>query len=144
MREYSSPDGRVANVYVGYYATQRSGATYHSPQNCLPGAGWVLSEPTVTTITTPSGRTLTVNRFLIENGVYREVMLYWYQGRGRTEASEYRDKLATIFDSVTRRRSDGAMVRVMTSVGDDAAAADRAAVDLAGQLEDELPRFIPE
>ena len=47
MREYTSSDGRVANIYVGYYATQRTGATYHSPQNCLPGAGWVLSDPQV-------------------------------------------------------------------------------------------------
>src|SRR5687768_11763273 len=40
MREYTLPDGRIANLYVGYYASQRTGATYHSPQNCLPGAGW--------------------------------------------------------------------------------------------------------
>ena len=36
MREYTDPSGRVANAYVGYYAPQRTGATYHSPQNCLP------------------------------------------------------------------------------------------------------------
>jgi EpsI family protein len=134
----------MANLYVGYYATQRTGATYHSPQNCLPGAGWVLSEPQVVTITTPNGRTFTVNRYLLENGVYREVMIYWYQGRGRTAASEYRDKLNTILDSVTRRRTDGAMVRVMTDVGDNEPAAQAAAADLAAQLEDQLPPFIPE
>ena len=27
-------------LYVGYYQSQRTGATYHSPKNCLPGAGW--------------------------------------------------------------------------------------------------------
>src|ERR1051325_3816185 len=27
----------VVSLYVGYYATQRTGATYHSPLNCLPG-----------------------------------------------------------------------------------------------------------
>jgi exosortase D (VPLPA-CTERM-specific) len=144
MREYSSADGRIANVYVGYYATQRTGATYHSPQNCLPGAGWVMSEPEVVTITTPQGRTINANRYLLENGIYREVMLYWYQGRGRTEASEYRDKLNTILDSVSRRRTDGAMVRVMTDVGGDEAVAQAAASDLASQLEDRLPTFIPE
>jgi exosortase D (VPLPA-CTERM-specific) len=144
MREYTSADGRVANLYVGYYATQRTGATYHSPLNCLPGAGWVMSEPQVVTIMTPDGRIFTANRYLLENGVYREVMLYWYQGRGRTEASEYRDKLNTILDSVSRRRTDGAMVRVMTDVGGDEVAAQTAAADLAGRLEDQLPPYIPE
>ena len=29
-------------LYVGYYGSQRTGATYHSPKNCLPGGGWVF------------------------------------------------------------------------------------------------------
>src|SRR6185312_15377521 len=40
MREYRRADGKTANFYVGYYASQREGATYHSPLNCLPGSGW--------------------------------------------------------------------------------------------------------
>ncbi len=144
MREYSLPDGRMANIYVGYYATQRTGVTYHSPQNCLPGAGWVLSDPQIVDVTTADGKVFKANRYVIENGPYREVMIYWYQGRGRIEASEYRDKLNTIFDSVTRRRTDGAMVRVMTDVGPDDAAAQRAALDLAARLEEQLSPFIPD
>ncbi|MBE7515401.1 MAG: EpsI family protein [Chloracidobacterium sp.] len=143
MREYSLPDGRIANIYVGYYATQRTGATYHSPQNCLPGAGWVLSSPEPVEIVTPAGRRFTANRYIVENGIYREVMIYWYQGRGRTAASEYVDKLNTVLDSVTRRRSDGAIVRVMTDVGSDEAASLAAASDLAARLADELPPFVP-
>jgi exosortase D (VPLPA-CTERM-specific) len=144
MREYTDPTGRVANIYVGYYATQRTGATYHSPQNCLPGAGWQLKEPQTIDITDSTGRTFQANLYIIENGIYREAMIYWYQGRGRTEASEYRDKLNTVFDSVTRRRTDGAMVRVMTSVGDDQAASLKAAQDLSSSLARELGPFIPE
>ncbi|MBV9240461.1 MAG: EpsI family protein [Acidobacteria bacterium] len=144
MREYVSSEGRVANVYVGYYSTQRTGATYHSPQNCLPGAGWVMSEPEVVTVTTPQGQTFSANRYLLENGVYHEVMLYWYQGRGRIEPSEFRDKLNTVVDSVTRRRTDGAMIRVMTDVGGDEPSAQASVADLAAQLEDQLPPFIPE
>ncbi len=144
MREYTMPDGRIGNIYVGYYATQRTGATYHSPQNCLPGAGWVLSEPQRIEITRGDGTKFTANRYIIENGIYREVMIYWYQGRGRIEASEYRDKLGTVIDSVTRRRSDGSMVRVMTSVGHDEKESLAAASDLASKLADQLSPFIPE
>ena len=39
LRDFRKPDGPVANFYVGYYESQRSGATYHSPLNCLPGSG---------------------------------------------------------------------------------------------------------
>ncbi|MFN0141380.1 MAG: exosortase C-terminal domain/associated protein EpsI [Pyrinomonadaceae bacterium] len=144
MREYTNPEGRVANIYVGYYATQRTGATYHSPQNCLPGAGWVLSDPQSVEITTVDGRTFTANRYIIENGIYKEVMIYWYQGRGRIEASEYRDKINTVLDSVKRRRTDAAMVRVMTSVGSDEAASLEAASTLAARLAEQLPPFVPE
>lgn len=144
MREYMMPDGRIANLYVGYYASQRTGATYHSPQNCLPGAGWVMHDPQQIDIKTPDGRTFSANRYIIENGVYKEAMIYWYQGRGHTEASEYTDKVNTIWDSVTRRRSDGAIIRVMTDVGTDEESAINAAADLAARLAENLSPFVPE
>ena len=144
MREYSLAEGRVANAYVGYYASQRTGATYHSPQNCLPGAGWVMKDPQSIEITTPGGRTFSANRYIVENGIYREAMIYWYQGRGRFESSEYSDKINTVLDSVTRRRSDGAMVRVLVSVGADETAAIKAAADLSARLAENLTPFVPE
>ena len=48
-------NGRMASFYVGYYATQRNGATYHSPLNCLPGSGWVMSDPARIAITPMDG-----------------------------------------------------------------------------------------
>jgi len=144
MREYTLADGRIANIYVGYYASQRTGATYHSPQNCLPGAGWVLSDPETVEVTMADGRTFTANKYTLRSGVFNQVMLYWYEGRGRRERSEYRDKLNTIIDSVAKRRSDGAMVRVMTDVGSDEAASLKAVTDLAAKLAEQLPPFVPE
>jgi len=144
MRELIAPDNRLANLYVGYYASQRTGATYHSPQNCLPGAGWVMKQPEYIEVKTESGRTFQANKFIIENGAYKEILIYWYQGRGRYTASEYTDKINTIWDSVWRRRSDGAMVRVMTSVGNSEAEATAAAIDLAARAADDLSKFVPE
>ncbi len=144
MREYLDSNGRFANLYVGYYASQRSGATYHSPQNCLPGAGWEMKEPELVEITTPGGKSFTANRYIIENGQSKAVMIYWYQGRGRAVASEYHDKVYTVWDSVFRRRSDGAMIRVMTSVGHSASEALQTALDLSAQAAEALPRFVPE
>lgn len=144
MREYVAPNGRVANIYVGYYASQKTGATYHSPLNCLPGAGWVMEDPRIVEIPLPDGKSFRANSYLIRNGVYNEVMIYWYQGRGRFEASEYTDKVNTVWDSISRGRTDGALVRVMTSVGTDEAAGSAAAVELASELAANLPQFLPE
>ena len=144
LRNYRSADGRVVNFYVGYYASQREGATYHSPLNCLPGSGWVMSEPGKITIT-PKGRApFVANRYLIQNGDHKELLVYWYQGRGRAVASEYWGKIYTVVDSVRLRRSDGAMVRITTSVASSEPAALQAAADLAANSSTILPEFIPD
>ena len=144
LRNYRGADGRVVNFYVGYYASQREGATYHSPLNCLPGAGWVMSEPGKITIT-PKGRdSFVANRYLIQNGDHKELLVYWYQGRGRAVASEYWGKIFTVVDSVRLRRSDGAMVRITTPVVSSEPAALQAATDLAASSSTILPEFIPD
>jgi EpsI family protein len=142
-RDFRKPDGQVANLYVGYYATQRTGATYHSPLNCLPGSGWTLSEPAKATIALPDGTNFVANKYIIQNGEYRNLMVYWYQGRGRSVASEYWGKIYTVFDSVRSRRSDGAMVRVIVPIGQSEAIAEQAATDLASAASTVLPDFVP-
>jgi EpsI family protein len=144
LRNYRGAGGRVVNFYVGYYASQRDGATYHSPLNCLPGSGWVMSEPAKITIT-PLGRApFVANRYLIQNGDHKELLIYWYQGRGRAVASEYWGKIYTVVDSVRLRRSDGAMVRVTTPVGSSEPEALQAAADVAARVSTILPEFIPD
>ena len=144
LRNYRGADGRVVNFYVGYYASQRDGATYHSPLNCLPGAGWVMNEPGKITIA-PEGRApFMANRYLIQNGLHKELLVYWYQGRGRAVASEYWGKVYTVVDSVRLRRSDGAMVRIMTPVDGSESKALQAAVDLAARASIFLPEFVPD
>ena len=87
-REYVNAAGMPVGLYVGYYASQRQGDTIHSPQNCLPGAGWQTVETGVADLQL-GGRDVRVNQFLIQKGLDRQVVLYWYQGRGRVVANEY-------------------------------------------------------
>ena len=136
-------NGRLASLYVGYYATQRNGATYHSPLNCLPGSGWVMSDGGKMTITPTGAPSFEANRYVIQNGNQRALMIYWYQGRGNTVASEYWAKIYTVLDSVRRRRSDGALVRVMTPFGNSPADAEKSAIELASEAARELPAFVP-
>ena len=143
LRDFRKPDGQVANLYVGYYATQRTGATYHSPLNCLPGSGWTLSEPGKATIALPDGTSFIANKYVIQNGDYKSLMIYWYQGRGRNVASEYWGKIYTVLDSVRLRRSDGAMVRVTVPIGNSEAKAQQTAIEFASAASKALPQFVP-
>jgi EpsI family protein len=143
MRDYTA-NNQTANLYIGYYASQRDGATYHSPLNCLPGAGWTMTEPSNVTIA-PEGRpSFLANKFIVQNGDHKQLLIYWYQGRGRSIASEYWGKIYTVVDSVRMRRSDGAMVRVMLPVGASEAEATAAGADLAASASKALPAFIPD
>jgi EpsI family protein len=85
---------------------------------------------------------------LIQNGDHKELLVYWYQGRGRAVASEYWGKIYTVVDSVRMRRSDGAMVRITTSVDSDDPAALQAAINRAAEVAANsstiLPEFIPD
>ena len=143
LRDFRKPTGATANLYVGYYASQRTGATYHSPLNCLPGSGWTLSEPGQATISLPDGSSFTANKYVIQTGDYKSMMIYWYQGRGRNVASEYWGKVYTMFDSVRLRRSNGAMVRVTVSIGNSEAEAEKSAIEFASAAAAVLPEFVP-
>lgn len=102
-------------LYVGYYGSQRQGESIHSPQNCLPGSGWqpiAASRMTVDVAGTP----LPVNRYIVQKGLDRQVVLYWYQGRGRVVANEYANKFWLMLDQATLHRSNGALVRIVAPV----------------------------
>ena len=143
MRDYRGLGGITANFYVGYYASQRTGATYHSPQNCLPGSGWVMTDPGKITISPAGQEPFEANRYIVQNGSNRQLLVYWYQGRGRKTASEYWGKIYTVIDSVKMRRSDAAMVRVMVPVGASEASALEAATSLSESAASTLPEFVP-
>jgi EpsI family protein len=135
--------GHVVSLYVGYYGTQRTGATYHSPLNCLPGSGWVMNEGGDINLSRPDGSSFKANRYVIQKGNERALVIYWYQGRGRSVANEYWDKIYTVFDSVARRRSDGALVRVIAPIETSTADAEKLASDLASETIKELPAYVP-
>lgn len=143
LRDFRKSDGPVANLYVGYYESQRSGVTYHSPLNCLPGSGWMLSEPGKAQVSLPDGSSFVANKYVIQSGDYKNLMVYWYQGRGRNVASEYWGKIYTVLDSVRLRRSDGALVRVTVPISGSEAEAEKSAVEFASAASAVLPEFVP-
>ncbi len=128
LRIYRNPAGTQAELFTAYYASQKAGESMHSPKNCLPGAGW---EPVYTDYipldTNPTGRSARINRFVIQNGNDRSLVLYWYQDQGNIVANEYWGKIMLVWDALRTGRRDGAIIRVTVPMDG------RASVDVATQ-----------
>ena len=136
-RRYRASDAAASDVslYIGYYERQRQGEAIHSPQNCLPGAGWQPVTAGKKTLSA-AGESITVNALTVQKGVDRAAVVYWYQGRGRVVANEYANKLFLVVDSARLHRTNGALVRIVAP-GLEAAEA------FAAALYPRLSRFIP-
>jgi EpsI family protein len=148
---YAAPGQPTVGLYIGYYQSQRQGDTMHSPLNCLPGAGWLpvkRERITIPVVMDKRGeQPAEINQIVIEKGLDRQIVLYWYQSHGRVVASEYWGKVHMVLDAVRLNRTDGAMIRVIAPIdGSDGAAEARArdaAVDFARVLFGQLDRFLP-
>jgi EpsI family protein len=101
-------------LFIAYFPTQRTGQAIHSPQNCLPGAGWTFDSQGVTTIKDVNGNAYRVGDYLISNGKDRDEVFYWYRTHGRTIANDYKAKWYTLTDSILYNRTDAALIRVVT------------------------------
>jgi len=115
LADYSKADDRAVNLYVAYYASQRKGESPHSPLVCIPGDGWSITRLEQTSYGNP-GREQPLNRAIIERNGSKQIVYYWYDERGRKIASEYWSKWYLLLDAITKNRSDGALVRLITTV----------------------------
>lgn len=115
-RDYFSQSQLPVQLYIGYYSSQRTGDTIHSPKNCLPGSGWDPIHAGYATISMADGRQITVNEYVIAQGLNKQLVFYWYQGRGRVVANEYWAKFWMMNDAIFRNRTDGALVRLITPI----------------------------
>jgi EpsI family protein len=134
------------SLYLGYYQSQREGDTIHSPLNCLPGAGWQPIEMSRIDVPVAGRAPVNINRFVIQKGMDRQVVLYWYQSHGRVVASEYWSKAYMVYDAFRLNRSDAALVRVVSPVVNSAggeAAAERRAIEFVQVLFPQLNRYLP-
>lgn len=143
------PNGRPlttpVSLFIGYFPTQRTGQSIHSPQNCLPGAGWAFLSSRVIELRGDAGKQYQVGEYLIGDADTKQVVLYWYLAHGRSVANDYKAKAYMMLDAIRSNRTDGALVRVVTPVGpsETIAAAQQRAIGFTKQMTPLLPRFIP-
>ncbi len=116
VRDYENPTAPQPPIglFIAYFPSQKAGDTIHSPNHCLPGAGWVPTLRQVIQLSRPDGSPFPVNRYVVSKAGERQLVLYWFQAHGREVASEYWAKYYLVADSIRLNRSDGALVRLMT------------------------------
>ncbi len=146
---YQAPgEAGYVNIFSAFYLKQTEGSGIHSPEVCLPVGGWEVSSITPTQISVPGTvyGDFMVNRAVIQKGLSKQLVYYWFEQRGRRMTSDYLAKATVVWDSLTTGRTDGALVRFVTAIGPDETEADAEArmqrfmVEALGRL----PRFIPE
>ena len=142
-RFYFQPGGDNVGLYVGYYKSQQTGETVHSPKNCLPGTGWQPVQASEIMLRVPDGRAFPVNLYVVENEREKLLVLYWYQSHGRIISSEYSAKVYMVIDALRLNRTDSTLVRVTTKLGSDESKARQLAVSFAEQVIPNLDQIIP-
>ncbi len=135
------------NFYVAYYENQRKGASPHSPSVCIPGGGWEIASIERKQMPfSVGGRELRFNRVEIRNGQRRQLVYYWFQQRGRIMANEYEMKWYLFLDALQLNRTDGALVRLVTTVdpSEESDAADKRLEHFAYDALEFLPQYVPD
>jgi exosortase D (VPLPA-CTERM-specific) len=145
---YTKPETfQTVNFYSAYYQAQRRGVAVHSPKGCLPGGGWEMTQ--FGQLALPElqldGEPIEVNRVVIQKGSSKQLVYYWFQQRGRSITNEYLVKWYIFIDSLTTNRTDGALIRLVTSVGEteDLKLADQRLQGFVQDLIPQLPAYIP-
>ena len=133
------------DLFMAYYFKQTEGGGIHSPEVCIPAGGWEVSDWTSTTLEFENGETVPVNRAIIQKGLSRQVVYYWFEQRGRRLTNDYMAKAVTVWDSLTLGRTDGALIRAISPIGpgESEADADARLRDFIGGLLGEIDRFVP-
>jgi exosortase D (VPLPA-CTERM-specific) len=147
LAEFQGPGAGAVNFYIAYYQSQKKGQSAHSPKTCLPGGGWEMNAFTKTSMTeNGTGKIFPANRVVIQKGDARQVVLYWFKQRDRLLTDEYLVKALLFWDSMTRRRSDGALIRLTAPLlpGEDETAVDRRLQQFASLVQPMISAYVPD
>lgn len=134
------------DLFVSYYKTTTGGSGIHSPEVCIPGAGWEVSNWRPIEVRPEGGiEPFKVNRAIIQKGLSKQLVYYWFEQGGSRSENEYMAKFLTIWNAMTKGRTDGALVRLITPISaerGEAEADQRLQSFLSGVMR-ELPAYVP-
>jgi len=139
--DYTEGNGGWLNLYISYFTAVGVTGGYHSPQNCLPGGGWNIAS--VEDVALAMGGQ--IKKVLVQKGGEQQVVLYWFQNRGRIIASEYWEKIYLVLDAVFKQRRDGSFIRIIGQLpkGGDKDKFTQEMVDFANKTVELAAQYIP-
>jgi exosortase D (VPLPA-CTERM-specific) len=147
LADYQNQQGQRVNLYMAYYESQRKAESIHSPETCLPGSGWEFKNAGRKTIALAGspGKEMRIMAAMMENAGQKQVVYYWFAQRGRVNTSLTEVKLYNFWDALTRQRTDGALVRLITPVlpGEQAEDAEKRLQEFTRLIVPTLNEFLP-
>lgn len=137
--------GNFLLFFVPYYDYQKNRHTAHAPAACLVGSGYAPVKKGVIARDFPSGKEK-IGQMILEKDNQRLLSNFWFQGRGRIVASEYLNKWYLFWDSIAKRRTDGALVRIELPMkqGQSVEDAQKIVDDFTREIMEILPEYLPE
>jgi exosortase D (VPLPA-CTERM-specific) len=140
MADYQNDNSEPVNTYVAYYARQSKGKSIHSPATCLPGSGWTFDQSGTVRISGLSGNpeAIEVNRAVMQYGSHTRISYFWFSQRGRILNNAFQLKIYNFWDALTKQRTDGALIRLITPVSETETVADADA-----RLQNFVRHFLP-
>lgn len=138
--EYQNPEHGWVALWIAYYETQKkAGGFVHSPKGCFVGSGWEIQQSKIIDIS--EGKP--VNWMIVNRMGEKLLVYYWFLQRGRWLADETKNKFYMAYDGFLHRRTDGAMVRLITPVGDNIDTAQQRLTLFAQNIMPILNNYVP-
>lgn len=118
-RIYTTEDGKLFQLFIAYFESQKYGSQIHSPKHCLPGSGWKIERIEPYKLILPDGDSRIINYAVIRDRIRKAVMFYWYESRSGSIRGEYALKFDLIRNSLLFEPGDAAIIRLTVDIGND-------------------------
>jgi len=116
LRNYQLQDGRVINLYIGYYGTAKGGRAKSAPQYCYTGQGWSIERWDKVSIGPPGTGKVQINRMIVKKGSERQLVYFWFQSEATVMRTGWDLNWHKFKHRLLYNRNDGAFVRVSMAI----------------------------
>jgi EpsI family protein len=109
-RSYVDGSGDEIDLFIGYFADQQENSQIHSPKHCYPGAGWdIISDVSISLDI--GGSATAARKLLISDGRSKQIVIYWFEMRGRAIPDEFALKWRQMTDALMARPQAASFIR---------------------------------
>lgn len=143
FREYINGKNERVLVCIVYHQNHRWGA--HHPETCYRSSGWNVGNTTLSELFVEKNRVVKAKKFEISNPTDYQMVLYWFYASGdKQTGSRLRQMLSMIWNGFIYNNSEGALIRISTSVKHSNDGALSRLNEFGQSIANTLPKYISE